>query len=275
MVVMTIQVERTDSMTVSYELVPFHEHPILTVREGDLIIVPLKPMVDALGVSWHGQLERLKRHPVLSKGIRVTRIPSPGGMQETTGLALDMVPGFLTTIETSRIKDLDVRARVELFQMEAFQVLFEHFFGGRTAATQIEASDRAARRRELPGLLERLERSRHGESQRILHELVVRACEAEEIVPPALEAYQVVGRDDEIAASIVLQIDALVERQPDLNHHRDSYKIGVRMKDLAAAGLVVPRGLLPALRRHPRFLLDGSVNKRGGGHVHCWVFTRA
>lgn len=263
-------------MSASYELVPFHDYQILTVREGDTVIVPLKPVVDAVGLAWHGQFERINRHPVLSKGIRVTRIPSQGGMQEMVGLALDMVPGFLTTIETSRIKDADVRARVELFQAEAFKVLFEHFFGGRTTATQIEASDRAARRRELPALLERLEKARHTESQRILHELVVRACEAEDIVPPALEAYHLPNRDDQEAEALLAQIDALVEAGTLKNMHRkDAEFIAVRRKDLAALGIVIRPTLGDALIRHDRYKRYGSVSIAGGGSAHCWVFHRA
>lgn len=228
-----------------------------------------------MGLPWEAQRQRVARDPVLSKGTCILQVPSAGGPQDALALRLERIPGFIATIPTGHIKNPETREAVILFQEEAFDVLFAHFFGGRGKAAAAEVSDRAARRRELPALLERLERSRHGESQRILHELVVRACEAEGIDPPKLEAYSGLTRDDELAASIVLQIDALVERQPELNHHRDSYKIGVRMKELAAAGLAIPRGLLPALRRHPRFLLDGSVNKRGGGHVHCWVFTRA
>jgi hypothetical protein len=58
------------------EVVPFHNHGIATLREGDSVLVVMKPLVEMLGLAWQGQLERIKRHPVLSEGIRVTLIPS-------------------------------------------------------------------------------------------------------------------------------------------------------------------------------------------------------
>lgn len=47
--------------------------------------------------------ERINRDPVLAEGILVMGMPSPGGMQETTCLRLDLVHGWLFTIDESRV----------------------------------------------------------------------------------------------------------------------------------------------------------------------------
>lgn len=263
-------------MSVSYELVPFHQHQLLTINQDGQIYVPLKPLVLAMGLPWEAQRQRVARDPVLSKGTCILQVPSAGGTQDALALRLERIPGFIATIPTGHIKNPETRDAVILFQEEAFDVLFAHFFGGRGKGNAAELSDRAARRRELPALLERLEKARHAESQRILHELVVRACEAEDIVPPALEAYHLPNRDDQEAEALLAQIDALVEAGTLKNMHRkDAEFIAVRRKDLAALGIVIRPTLGDALIRHDRYKRYGSVSIAGGGSAHCWVFHRA
>lgn len=57
------------------EVIPFHDYPISTVREGDDVWVALKPLIENIGLDRSGQLQRIKRHPVLSEGMVVTPIP--------------------------------------------------------------------------------------------------------------------------------------------------------------------------------------------------------
>lgn len=38
----------------------------------------MKPVVEGMGLAWHGQYERIKRNETLAKGIREMRMPSVG-----------------------------------------------------------------------------------------------------------------------------------------------------------------------------------------------------
>jgi hypothetical protein len=108
----------------------FHGTTLYGSRIGNVVFVALKPIVEAMGIAWHGQLERIKRDPILREGIRVTRIPSErGGSQQAVGLRLDLIHGWLLTISANRIKDGAIRAKVMLFQRECYQVLWRHFSG--------------------------------------------------------------------------------------------------------------------------------------------------
>lgn len=106
----------------------FHGSTLYGARIGQAVYVALKPLVEAMGIAWHGQLERIKRDPILREGIRITRIPSErGGNQQAIGLRLDLIHGWLLKISANRIKDETLRARVILFQRECYQVLWQHF----------------------------------------------------------------------------------------------------------------------------------------------------
>jgi hypothetical protein len=106
--------------------VPFHGDELFAVETDGQVFVALKPIVLAIGLVWHGQFERIKRDPILSEGVRAIRIPSAGGPQEATGLRLDLLSGWLFTIDANRVREA-VRDRVILYQRECYAALHSHF----------------------------------------------------------------------------------------------------------------------------------------------------
>lgn len=94
------------------------------------IYVPLKPICDALGLNWPSQFKRVQRDPVLSDAahsIVMTTIKSPRrGNQQLTALPLEMLPGWLFGIDSSRVRD-DLRDKIVRYQKECFRVLWNAF----------------------------------------------------------------------------------------------------------------------------------------------------
>ena len=43
----------------------------------------LKPICDSMGLAWNRQRARIQNDPILSEGVVVMTMPSPGGVQET------------------------------------------------------------------------------------------------------------------------------------------------------------------------------------------------
>ena len=117
--------------------VNFRGDELYGFENDDGVFVALKPIVESMGMSWSGQFERVKRDPILSEGIRVMRTPfGAGGAQEAVCLKMDLVNGWLFTIDSSRIKDERVRERVLLYQRECYGVLFRHFYKGAKPVTE-------------------------------------------------------------------------------------------------------------------------------------------
>ncbi|APZ53135.1 P22_AR-like protein [Salipiger abyssi] len=59
-------------------------------------------------------------------------MPTPfgrGGDQEAVCIKLDLLNGWLFTIDTNRIKDDSVRQKVLTYQRECYRVLHDHFAG--------------------------------------------------------------------------------------------------------------------------------------------------
>jgi len=106
----------------------FRNDTLFAVERDGGVFVAVKPISDALGLKWSGQHDRLNRDPILSEGIRVMEIPSVGGMQETICLKLELVNGWLFTIDESRVKDEETRQKVLTYKRECYRVLFDHFY---------------------------------------------------------------------------------------------------------------------------------------------------
>lgn len=255
----------------SYELVPFHDRQILTIKDAGRVYVPLKPLVISMGLNWEAQRQRIERDGVLGEGTCILQVPSAGGLQDMVCMPLERIPAFIATIPLGHIKSEEVRQAVILFKREAFDVLFAHFFGGRSASS-IEHSDRTARRRELPGLLDRYEAELNPEKRRILYELIVRACEAEGIAPPNPDAIRPVNRIEEEAIRLLAKIEARIADGSLTNHHRREDRLAFSMRELSGIGAGVGRDLMAVLKQHPRFLANCPVNCRDGRNRHCWVF---
>lgn len=118
--------------------VNFRGDDLYGFEADDGIFVALKPIVESMGMNWSGQEQRVKRDPILSEGICVMHTPfGAGGGQDCLCLRMDLVNGWLFTIDTARIKDEEVRDKVILYQRECHNVLFKHFYKGEKADTVI------------------------------------------------------------------------------------------------------------------------------------------
>ena len=96
-------------------------------RFGDKIFVAVKPIADAMGLDWEGQRQRIKRDPILSEATFMTKVPFPNGPQNSLCLHLDYLNGWMFKIQSARIVDADLRAKVQAFQRECYRVLNAHF----------------------------------------------------------------------------------------------------------------------------------------------------
>lgn len=111
--------------------VNFRGDQLYGFENDDGVFVALKPIVESIGLDWNAQRQRLNRDPILSEGTCVMHVPfGKAGGQETTCLKMELVNGWLFTIDSSRIKDDAVREKVILYQRECYGVLFRHFYKG-------------------------------------------------------------------------------------------------------------------------------------------------
>jgi hypothetical protein len=145
--------DETALIPVEQREITFYEDQITAVlveeEDGERrVYVPIRPLVDALGMAWSGQYERIQRDPVLSDvamSVRVTRTDiDPESRRphtsELLALPLGFVNGWLFGINANRVKE-GIRDRLILYQRECYEVLADAFLGPReTAVTPAQAN---------------------------------------------------------------------------------------------------------------------------------------
>ncbi|MBE2197426.1 MAG: hypothetical protein IAE79_02375 [Anaerolinea sp.] len=96
--------ETTDQELISIGevTIPFYEDRLIVqLGEDGEIYVALRPIVDALGLDWSGQLQRIKRDPVLSEGITtISVVITPAQMPRERGEGDKMQVATRTTCPT-------------------------------------------------------------------------------------------------------------------------------------------------------------------------------
>lgn len=130
------------------ELAQFYEDEIpaviVEVEGQQAIFVPLNPICEFLGINWSGQLQRVRRDPVLSGVARsVTVITEPresgqgGGPQVLLCLPLDMLHGWLFSLNATRVRP-ELQEKIVRYQRECYRVLAAAFI-----PTEIQPSSSA------------------------------------------------------------------------------------------------------------------------------------
>lgn len=117
------------ALTASPVSVDFHGTAIPTFSVEGVVRVAMKPICNAIGLDWHGQRQRIKRHPVLSGGAVIITSPSKSGLQKFLTLPLNKLNGWLFGIDTNRTKP-EIREKLVEYQAECFDVLSDYWQKG-------------------------------------------------------------------------------------------------------------------------------------------------
>ncbi|HBX6129368.1 TPA: hypothetical protein MH627_03450 [Klebsiella pneumoniae] len=107
--------------------VPFHGAHLYIVNHNGEAYTPMRPIVEGMGMAWQSQLAKIKNR--FSKGVTEIVIPSAGGSQSMTCLALRKLNGWLQTISPNKVKP-EIRDKVIQYQEECDDVLYEYWTKG-------------------------------------------------------------------------------------------------------------------------------------------------
>ncbi|MCB0032956.1 MAG: ORF6C domain-containing protein [Anaerolineales bacterium] len=111
--------------------VHFYDDVIYAVRlEDGRVFIPLRPIIERLGLDWSAQTRRINRDMILGEEKRNILIATSTGQQEMLCLPLDFISGFLFGINPKRVDD-DLRDNILRYQRECYKVLAEAFQEGR------------------------------------------------------------------------------------------------------------------------------------------------
>lgn len=111
--------------------------------------VPLRTISEFLGLAWGSQRNRLLRDEVLSERAHTVKMRGADGRQrDMLCLPLDLLPGWLFGINSSRVKP-ELAPKMKRYREECFRVLWREFQAERQAQTPAASRTTLAHVREM------------------------------------------------------------------------------------------------------------------------------
>lgn len=122
----------SSTATLTVERIPFHGDTLEAACDGQRVWVSVRRVCDVLGLAVQPQLTKLrgKRWATITT---IVTVAEDGKRREVAAINLDALPMWLATVDASRVAE-QARPALERFQLEAADVLREHFLGGKRAA---------------------------------------------------------------------------------------------------------------------------------------------
>jgi antirepressor protein len=112
---------------VEQQTIDFYGHPLVALRLPDgRIVAVLHWLCEGLHLTIDPQVRRIRRKRALADDLLTVRVETEGGMQSMLALTLRALPGWLYTIDDSRVA-AHAQDDIVLFQRECVDVLARHF----------------------------------------------------------------------------------------------------------------------------------------------------
>jgi len=110
-------------------LVKVNNVPIQVVEDNAQIMVPIKPICEALGIDEEAQRQKLKDDDFLNSITMLSKVvASDGKEREMVCLPHEFIFGWLFTINPKNVKE-EAREAVAKYRIECYRALYMNFFG--------------------------------------------------------------------------------------------------------------------------------------------------
>lgn len=147
--------------------VPFHGDSLYLVNFNGEPHVPMKPVVEGMGLAWQPQHEKLKNR--FSKGITEIVIPTNGGEQSMTCLAFRKFAGWLHTINVGKVRP-ELREKVARYQEECDDVLYQYWTKGEVKNPRKTTVDQRTPLRDAVNMLVGKKGLRYDDAYTMVHQ---------------------------------------------------------------------------------------------------------
>ncbi|HEC5300560.1 TPA: phage antirepressor N-terminal domain-containing protein [Enterobacter asburiae] len=152
--ILSVSTKELTNMSIATQIstinVSFHGDALYLVNQNGEAFVPMKPVVEGMGLDWASQFTKIKTR--FSKGIVEIAIPSKGGVQSMTCLAFRKFAGWLHTINIGKVRP-ELRERVARYQEECDDVLYEYWTKGEVKRKSSTTTDERTPLRDAINML--------------------------------------------------------------------------------------------------------------------------
>jgi hypothetical protein len=120
---------------ITQKTVPFYEDELIAIQAANKrVYVSVRHLADALGLDRRGVTRRIERDSLLYKGYFKGDMMTPKGNRQANWLRVDLVPLWLTGVDTNKVKP-EIQEKLERYREEAASVLWDAFQAGRLTSS--------------------------------------------------------------------------------------------------------------------------------------------
>lgn len=128
--------------------VEFHGQSLVTTQHNGEPHVAMRPIVEAIGLNWKAQYDRIQRDDVLKASVvMMTTVAEDGKRRELVCLPLKLLNGWLFGIDTGRLNP-ELRETISTYKRECYDALYRYWHEGSAANPRFRPEKT---RKALPG----------------------------------------------------------------------------------------------------------------------------
>lgn len=122
-----------------HEIVEFDgDQLVAVVLPNDGVAVPVRQLCERIGLDVESQVNRLRRHPVLSGALRMVNVDIGGRVVSVSAIIHHRIPYWLAVVDANEV-NVATRPKLVRYQQEIADVLGRLFYGETSAP--IESGD--------------------------------------------------------------------------------------------------------------------------------------
>lgn len=112
-----------------FETVLFHKQPLYLVKHEEQPFVPMKPVVEGMGLSWSSQHKKIIKCGTKFNYVDIDMVANDGKNRQMTCIPLKKLNGWLFSINPEKVKP-ELKDMIILYQEECFQALYDYWHKG-------------------------------------------------------------------------------------------------------------------------------------------------
>ncbi|WP_238332887.1 phage antirepressor N-terminal domain-containing protein, partial [Mannheimia haemolytica] len=131
------------SNQITTQTLSFYGSDLITLKVEDVIYTAVRPIVDALGLSWGSQQRKLENSKEKFSCTHMKTTGSDGKTYEMLCMPIKKLNGWLFSINPEKVR-VDLKEKVICYQEECFEALYNYWHLGKAERLQNSAENQTA-----------------------------------------------------------------------------------------------------------------------------------
>lgn len=124
------EIVMNENNTAAVNVIPFRSAKLLLVDYSGQPYVPMKPIVDGMGLDWKTQHRKLTSGRFKPTMVEMTIVAADGKLREMTCMPLRKLTGWMMSIHPEKIQDVERKNAIIDYQNECDDVLWAYWNEG-------------------------------------------------------------------------------------------------------------------------------------------------